>query len=86
MKIGVVFPQIEFGSDPVAIRDYAQTAEGLGFAHIVAYDHVLGANPDRPGELRTGRASDVRSLRHRRLPTARSGTRRESASGPVSFG
>ncbi|HLF27549.1 MAG TPA: LLM class F420-dependent oxidoreductase [Anaerolineae bacterium] len=35
--------------DPVAIRDYAQTAEGLGFAHIEAYDHVLGANPDRPG-------------------------------------
>jgi probable F420-dependent oxidoreductase len=49
MKIGVVFPQAEFGSDPVAIRDYAQTAEALGFAHVVAYDHVLGANPDRPG-------------------------------------
>ena len=49
MKIGVVFPQTEFGSDPVAIRDYAQAAEALGFAHIVAYDHVLGANPDRPG-------------------------------------
>ncbi len=49
MKIGVVFPQTEFGSDPIAIRDYAQTAEALGFDHIVAYDHVLGANPDRPG-------------------------------------
>jgi probable F420-dependent oxidoreductase len=49
MKIGVVFPQTEFGSDPVAIRDYAQAAEALGFAHIVAYDHILGANPDRPG-------------------------------------
>ncbi len=49
MKIGVVFPQTEFGSDPVAIRDYAQTAESLGFTHIIAYDHVLGANPDRPG-------------------------------------
>jgi probable F420-dependent oxidoreductase len=49
MKIGVVYPQIEYGSDPAAIRDYAQTAEGLGYAHIVAYDHVLGANPDRPG-------------------------------------
>ncbi len=52
MKIGVVFPQIEFGSDPAAIRDYAQTAEGLGFSHILAYDHVLGANPDRPGGWR----------------------------------
>ena len=52
MKIGVVFPQTEFGNDPAAIRDYAQTAEGLGFTHIVAYDHVLGANPNRPGGWR----------------------------------
>ncbi len=49
MKIGVVFPQTEFGNDPAAIRDYAQTAESLGFDHILAYDHVLGANPQRPG-------------------------------------
>ncbi len=49
MKIGVVFPQTEFGNDPAAIHDYAQTVEGLGFTHIVAYDHVLGANPNRPG-------------------------------------
>jgi probable F420-dependent oxidoreductase len=49
MKIGVVFPQTEFGNDPAAIRDYAQAAEGLGFTHILAYDHVLGANPERPG-------------------------------------
>jgi probable F420-dependent oxidoreductase len=49
MNIGLVFPQLDFGNDPVAIRDYAQTAEGLGFTHILAYDHILGANPDRPG-------------------------------------
>ncbi len=49
MRIGLVFPQIEFGNDPSAIRDYAQAAEELGFTHILAYDHVLGANPDRPG-------------------------------------
>lgn len=49
MKIGVVFPQTEFGNDPSALRDYAQTAEALGFNHIVAYDHILGANPERPG-------------------------------------
>lgn len=49
MNIGVVFPQTEYGNDPVALRDYAQTAEGLGFSHVLAYDHVLGANPDRPG-------------------------------------
>ncbi len=49
MRIGVVFPQTEIGNDPAAIRDYAQTAEGLGFSHLLAYDHVLGANPQRPG-------------------------------------
>jgi probable F420-dependent oxidoreductase len=49
MEIGVVFPQTEIGNDPAAIRDYAQTAEGLGFSHVLAYDHVLGANPKRPG-------------------------------------
>jgi probable F420-dependent oxidoreductase len=46
MKIGLTFPQTEFGSDPAAIRDYAQTAENLGYSHILVYDHVLGANPD----------------------------------------
>ena len=50
MRIGVTFPQIEFGNDPVAIRDYAQTVEGLGYTHFLAYDHVLGADASvRPG-------------------------------------
>lgn len=50
MRVGAVFPQIESGDDPVAIRDYAQAVEGMGFAHLVAYDHVLGAGVDtRPG-------------------------------------
>jgi probable F420-dependent oxidoreductase len=49
MKIGLVFPQTEFPADPIAIRDYAQLAEELGFSHILAYDHVLGADPNRPG-------------------------------------
>ncbi len=52
MNIGIVFPQTEMPPDPVTIRDYAQTAEGLGYTHILAYDHVLGANPDRPGGWR----------------------------------
>jgi probable F420-dependent oxidoreductase len=52
MNIGLVFPQTEFGSDPMAIRDYAQTAEALGYSHILAYEHVLGANPQRPGGWR----------------------------------
>jgi probable F420-dependent oxidoreductase len=50
MRIGVVFPQTEIGHDPVVIKDYAQTAEELGFLHVLAYDHVIGANPaSRPG-------------------------------------
>src|SRR3989304_2672792 len=49
MEIGLVYPQSEFGDDPAAIQDYAQMAEGLGFSHVLAFDHVLGANPDRPG-------------------------------------
>lgn len=49
MKIGVVFPQTEFGEHPAAVKDYAQAVEGMGYTHILAYDHVLGANPERPG-------------------------------------
>lgn len=43
MKIGAVFPTCEIGNDPAAIRDFAQTAEELGYSHLVVYDHVLGA-------------------------------------------
>jgi len=49
MNIGVVFPQAEIGQDPAAIRDYAQAVEAMGYTHILAFDHVLGANPERPG-------------------------------------
>lgn len=43
MRFGAVFPTNEIGDDPVAIRDWAQAAEALGYAHIATYDHVLGA-------------------------------------------
>ena len=45
MKIGVVFPQTEIGADVGAVRAYAQQVERLGFTHVLAYDHVLGADP-----------------------------------------
>ena len=45
MQIGVTFPQTEIGADPAVIRDYAQAAEGMGYRHLVAFDHVLGADP-----------------------------------------
>jgi probable F420-dependent oxidoreductase len=49
MKIGVVLPQTEIGNDPAAIAAYAQAVEEMGFTHILVFDHVLGANPERPG-------------------------------------
>ncbi|HEY7146477.1 MAG TPA: LLM class F420-dependent oxidoreductase [Streptosporangiaceae bacterium] len=45
MRIGVVFPQTEIGGDPGAVRAYAEHAQQLGFSHVLAYDHVLGADP-----------------------------------------
>lgn len=49
MKFGVVYPQTQFGADPVEMRDFVQAVEGMGYDHILTYDHVLGANPDREG-------------------------------------
>ena len=45
MRIGVVFPQTELGGDVGAVRAYARRVEELGYAHVLAYDHVLGADP-----------------------------------------
>ena len=42
MLVGAVFPQLEIGHDPVAIRDWAQAVEAMGYAHILVYEHVLG--------------------------------------------
>ncbi len=44
MRVGVVFPQTEIGADPGAVRDYVQAVEDLGYAHLILYDHVLGAD------------------------------------------
>ncbi|MDT4934809.1 MAG: hypothetical protein QOK11_2701 [Pseudonocardiales bacterium] len=43
MQIGVVYPQTELGGDPAAVRRFGRAVEDLGFAHLLAYDHVLGA-------------------------------------------
>ena len=45
MQIGVVFPQSELGGDVGAVRAYAEAVEGLGYRHVLAYDHVVGADP-----------------------------------------
>ncbi|MEO5953150.1 MAG: LLM class F420-dependent oxidoreductase [Chloroflexia bacterium] len=44
MLIGAIFPQTEIGDNPTVLRDYAQAVEQMGFNHLVAYDHVLGAS------------------------------------------
>ncbi|MGD0194798.1 MAG: LLM class flavin-dependent oxidoreductase, partial [Candidatus Dormibacteria bacterium] len=43
MQIGAVYPQIELGGDPVAVRRIGKAVEDLGFDYLLAYDHVLGA-------------------------------------------
>jgi probable F420-dependent oxidoreductase len=45
MRVGVVFPQTELGGDPGAVRAYGETVEAAGFTHVLAYDHVVGADP-----------------------------------------
>src|SRR5215210_7701459 len=45
MQIGAVFPQTEIGADVDDVRAYAERVQELGYAHILAYDHVLGADP-----------------------------------------
>jgi len=53
VKVGAVFPQTEIGADPGGVREFAQAVQELGYDHLLAYDHVLGADvssrPDWPG-------------------------------------
>lgn len=50
MRIGAVFPQMEIGNDPAVIRHWAEAVEDMGYRHVLAFDHVLGAGLDtRPG-------------------------------------
>ena len=52
MQIGVVYPQIELRGDPTAVRRIGRAVEDLGFDHLLAYDHVLGAvHADRSPQL-----------------------------------
>ena len=59
MEIGAVIPHNEIGTDPGAIKAYAQGAEDLGVTHLMLYDHVLGADPDRPGGFKGPYDKDV---------------------------
>jgi probable F420-dependent oxidoreductase len=50
MQLGASLPLVDIGGDPVVVRDYAQAAEALGFAYLVAPDHVTGVNPATQGD------------------------------------
>jgi probable F420-dependent oxidoreductase len=45
MQIGVVLPQTELGGDVGVVRAYAEGVTEMGYAHLLAYDHVVGADP-----------------------------------------
>ncbi|MBB5165379.1 LLM class F420-dependent oxidoreductase [Mycobacterium sp. AZCC_0083] len=45
MQVGVVFPQTELGGDVGAVRAYGEQVEALGYRHVLAFDHVVGADP-----------------------------------------
>ncbi len=47
MQLGAIFPQTEIGSDPAAVKDFAQAAEDLGYEHLLVFDHVLGADASK---------------------------------------
>ena len=49
IKVRIVFPTTEIGSDVAAICDFAQAVEEMGFDSILALDRLLGVNPaNRP--------------------------------------
>src|SRR5262249_52693595 len=47
MKLGIVFPQADIGTDPAVIRGFACAVEEAGFDYLLAYDHITGAHADR---------------------------------------
>ncbi len=52
VQVGVVYPQIELGGEADAVRAIGDAIEAQGYGHLVAYDHVLGAeHADRQPEL-----------------------------------
>lgn len=62
MRVGAVFPQTEIGTDPGAVREWALAVEELGYTHILAYDHVLGAS--RRNRPDWGNAYDMDDMFH----------------------
>ncbi len=51
MQVGVNLPLAEIGADLVAVRDFVQAAEDLGYAHVRMRDHILGSDLRRHSEV-----------------------------------
>lgn len=49
IQLGAAFANTTIGTDFAAIRDVAQTIEGVGFDNLATNDHVVGGHPDRAG-------------------------------------
>jgi probable F420-dependent oxidoreductase len=62
MKIGVAYPTTEVAGDPDAIRKFVKAAEQLGYAHIMAYDHVVKASHEGREPKLTGPYTEQHSF------------------------
>jgi probable F420-dependent oxidoreductase len=50
MQLGALLPLGDIGGEPRVVREFAQTAEDIGYDFLEAPDHVLGVNAaSRPG-------------------------------------
>jgi len=65
--LGASFPQTEIGTDPAVIRDWALAVEAMGFAYVLAFDHVLGARAGHPALAGTRFRMNHQSLVHEPL-------------------
>lgn len=84
MLLGCSIPVVDIGTAPAVVRDFAQAAEGLGYSHLLAPDHVLGANP---GAEQGGFASTAATAASFNTDYQRVGTTRNAYHDPfVLFG
>jgi probable F420-dependent oxidoreductase len=44
MKVGVIYPSYEMPGDAGAVKEWTLAVEAMGFHHVSAIDHVVGAN------------------------------------------
>src|ERR1700679_2070527 len=65
MDIGVIFPQTEIAPDRAAARTFGEPAADLGFTHLAAFDHVLGADTAVHGDI--GGPYDIHTTFHEPL-------------------